>query len=370
MSDAQLGPWTNISSVPQVDMNWATTTREPQGELDRSAFLQLLITQLRYQDPLNPMEDRDFIAQMAQFSALEQMMNLNHTFERTQAFGMVGKVIDARFFNPVSEEWVEIEGMVTSVIVNGGQIFLVVPDESGNPVDVPFDAIREVGEAFMLPQMLDQIFSHVQGHRATDLIGQYVQALTINGDRIDFVEGRVDSVKMNGNQAILVVGGREIFFPHEVAAVMHADARRLIGSRYFYSGVDGTHLGSVRGVDIRNNRAYIVFEGGDRVPIQRINYAMDALALIGQEMRHENVAGTAESIVMRGGLPFMRVRTADDNIREIQLLEFLVARAEGTSRSGPGAATDRTEEDDDDTGNTDTPDTTPPDDDDDTGVGQ
>ena len=49
--------------------------------LDKDDFLKLLITELRYQDALEPMNDRDFIAQMAQMSALEQMQNLNNTVE-------------------------------------------------------------------------------------------------------------------------------------------------------------------------------------------------------------------------------------------------------------------------------------------------
>jgi flagellar basal-body rod modification protein FlgD len=49
------------------------------NDLDKEAFLRLLTTQLSNQDPLNPIEDREFIAQLAQFTSLEQMQNLNKT---------------------------------------------------------------------------------------------------------------------------------------------------------------------------------------------------------------------------------------------------------------------------------------------------
>lgn len=74
--------------------NEATETQKssnnPNNELGKDAFLNLLVTQLRYQDPLNPMEDTEFIGQMAQFSALEQMQNLNEKFS-----SVGGELIDA-----------------------------------------------------------------------------------------------------------------------------------------------------------------------------------------------------------------------------------------------------------------------------------
>jgi len=59
--------------------------RQPKQELGRDDFLKLLITQLSHQDPTNPLQDKEFIAQMAQFSTLEQMTSMAADFSRLTA---------------------------------------------------------------------------------------------------------------------------------------------------------------------------------------------------------------------------------------------------------------------------------------------
>ncbi|MDR0539280.1 MAG: flagellar hook assembly protein FlgD [Spirochaetaceae bacterium] len=75
---------------------------KPTGQsLGKDDFLKLLTTQLSYQDPMAPMEDKQFIAQMAQFSSLEQMTNMAGDFKRlanmlsvTEANSALGKQVE------------------------------------------------------------------------------------------------------------------------------------------------------------------------------------------------------------------------------------------------------------------------------------
>lgn len=106
------------------------------GELGKDDFLKLLVTQLRYQDPLSPMDDKEFIAQMAQFSALEQMQNLNSTFSSVQALNMVGKYIVASKYSEGSGETQFVEGIVDSVRVISGKAYLDVDNVTVSVNDV------------------------------------------------------------------------------------------------------------------------------------------------------------------------------------------------------------------------------------------
>ncbi len=72
-------------------------------ELDKDDFLKILITQLQHQDPTAPLQDKEFIAQMAQFSSLEQMTNMSQGFQKlsgllasTEAAGFLGKTVAVR----------------------------------------------------------------------------------------------------------------------------------------------------------------------------------------------------------------------------------------------------------------------------------
>lgn len=71
----------------------SATTQLKTSELGRMDFLQILVTQLRYQDPLNPMDDREFITQLAQFSTLEQMTEQTRWSQMNYGLSLVGKQV-------------------------------------------------------------------------------------------------------------------------------------------------------------------------------------------------------------------------------------------------------------------------------------
>jgi len=105
---------TDTSSWGRVSQATGIVTTKANGEMDKSDFLKMLITQMRFQDPLNPMDNSEMMASMAQVSSLEQMMNLYQSFSGLEATAMLGKIVKA---NAVDGS--VIEGKVTSVNLKG-----------------------------------------------------------------------------------------------------------------------------------------------------------------------------------------------------------------------------------------------------------
>jgi flagellar basal-body rod modification protein FlgD len=90
-----------VSSVTNSTVASSDLSAVANQTLDKTAFLKLLITQLRYQDPMSPMDDTQFVSQLAQFSSLEQMQELNSGFITyassalaSEAFALIGKTVE------------------------------------------------------------------------------------------------------------------------------------------------------------------------------------------------------------------------------------------------------------------------------------
>ncbi len=102
--------------------------RTASQQLGKDDFLKLLLTQLTNQDPTSPMEDTQFISQMAQFSSLEQMTNMNESFKKmvsvinsSQAASTLGKSVEIDIGDSTARGMVEATsfGENPQVMVNG-----------------------------------------------------------------------------------------------------------------------------------------------------------------------------------------------------------------------------------------------------------
>lgn len=78
---------------PDLYLSNQPKDRVPNPNLGKDEFIKILMTQLQNQDPLNPMEDKDFIAQMATFSQLEQTMNMASSIDMLVQNQLVSPVI-------------------------------------------------------------------------------------------------------------------------------------------------------------------------------------------------------------------------------------------------------------------------------------
>ncbi|MBR6329246.1 MAG: hypothetical protein IKR68_06320 [Lachnospiraceae bacterium] len=78
--------------VDQVNTTETTSTRV-NNSMDKEAFLQLLVAQMKYQDPLEPTSNTEYVAQYAQFSQVEMMQNMSGTMDTSAAMALVGKTV-------------------------------------------------------------------------------------------------------------------------------------------------------------------------------------------------------------------------------------------------------------------------------------
>lgn len=105
-----------------------TPVAKKQDDMGKDDFLLLLITQLKNQDPLNPVKDTEFIAQLATFSSLEQARATSRSMEHAAATGMIGKLVEDSRNNLGVVRSVSIDENGTRLVVDSVQ-----KDRDGNP---------------------------------------------------------------------------------------------------------------------------------------------------------------------------------------------------------------------------------------------
>lgn len=102
-----------------------TTSKSSSDGMDKEAFLQLLVAQMKYQDPLEPTSNTEYVAQYAQFSQVESMQNMSSTMELQRASALVGQEVYVKTTTSNGETKL-LQGKVEYVVYENGKPYLAI----------------------------------------------------------------------------------------------------------------------------------------------------------------------------------------------------------------------------------------------------
>lgn len=227
-----------MSTTGTTDMNSInsilnpTTAQPPKKEdpLGRNAFLTMLVAQLKHQDPLNPMQGSDFSAQLAQFSSLEQLFNVNDNLETIkQSFskGNEGSLLDYIGKEVLSKDntFALKDGKILGANYNldsSGSIVIRITDNDGFP-------IAELPMGSMEPGIhsLKWDGKGANGQKLEDGTFKYeVMRLNANGtyDAVDTgISGKITGVTFEQGAPYLLMGDR-LVTPESIVKIWQNNA--------------------------------------------------------------------------------------------------------------------------------------------------
>lgn len=213
-----------MDAITQINSNTSNVlSQNPSvnGELGKDQFLQLLVSQLRNQDPMNPMEGAEFASQLAQFNQVEQLMNVNDGIEslaQLQGNSMAG--LNNTLATTITGKYVKALGNGVSLGESGEaemmfkldnaatDVTITIKDENGN-------VVRE--ESLQnLPQGDNTWTWNGQNNQGSNMPeGNYTYEVSAqNGDEtvnaLTFMQGKVDRVKFGSDGVQLYVDGMYI----------------------------------------------------------------------------------------------------------------------------------------------------------------
>ncbi|CCK81736.1 FlgD immunoglobulin-like domain containing protein [Desulfobacula toluolica] len=227
---------TGNSSLDQINNSYKSSEKvksEKEDALGRDTFLTMLVAQLQNQDPLNPQDGADFSAQLAQFSQLEQLININESMggltdayskgSEGDAIGYVGKQVTGNMDTMTVDDGTVSGGFYT--LDQSADVMITITDADGNTVKTLFEGQRESGS-----QTIAWDGTNNAGDAVED--GSYQYTVMANAgygytEVPSSITGTVEGVAYNDGKAYLIVKG-VLLDPQSLTAV--ADTAKTIES--------------------------------------------------------------------------------------------------------------------------------------------
>ncbi|MFV0392967.1 MAG: flagellar hook assembly protein FlgD [Coprobacillaceae bacterium] len=280
---------------------------------DKDMFLKLMIAQMQNQDPLNPQDGTEYVSQLATFTTLEQMQQLNSSQSQSQAYAMIGKYVVGKY-EDADGNYTYTEGRVEGVTVSAGTTYVTVGDYK-----IALDNVEEVYEDYSVVESindnttsgLEDLGSIINSSQALGLVGQTVQAIITDsdGNALEFLEGQVTSVKFADGSPVLMVNGVEVY-PSEVISV--AQENLMLGKEISVATEDADgnisySESTITGITFTDNVPYVNLANGEKVKVSKINHITEANQLLGEDVTLGSVTGTATDVVIKNSNIYVKV---------------------------------------------------------------
>ena len=153
------------------------STKSSNNGMDKEAFLQLLVAQMKYQDPLEPTSNTEYISQYAQFSQVEQMQNMSSSMDLQRASSLVGKEVYIKTTTSSGDTKL-VQGKVDYVSYENNKAYLYINEQKYSIDDldsvVDTDYLNAYNKAYNFTVKLNKL-PNVNGIDSTD--GETVDAL-------------------------------------------------------------------------------------------------------------------------------------------------------------------------------------------------
>jgi flagellar basal-body rod modification protein FlgD len=217
---------TSTSASADTALAAGTAAAQPGGALGKDQFLKLLIAQMQNQDPMAPMDGTQMATQLAQFSSLEQLQQINTTLtsQQTSSGSLLGAIQSTAAINTIGHTVVAVGNQVQVGGASGATTVTanLAGASSGGTIHILNSAGTEVGTT---------TFGAVQGGRQSFNLGNATKGLpdgtyTYSIDAKDsaggpvavqtYTSGRVDGVSTGQNGLVLTAGGLTIPYANVV----------------------------------------------------------------------------------------------------------------------------------------------------------
>ena len=145
--------WQKVENGAIVDTSASATSSSKEkvnNNLDKDDFLNLLVAQMKYQDPLEPQSNTEYVSQLETFTQVEATENSSHTAESLEANGLVGKTVIMRPTNSVTGETSDVVGVVDYMMKEGSNIYLAINGSLYNLDDLYTVADSEYMDAVVI----------------------------------------------------------------------------------------------------------------------------------------------------------------------------------------------------------------------------